>query len=331
MAHMIDFSNDRANIAYVGDTPWHGLGKRLTPDSSLDVWAQESGLGFKVESAPAVFNLPGKSLFTGKRVLYRADTEAPLGIVDPSYKVVQPVEVLEFFEGLVAKHGVHIETAGSLAGGKRVWALAQLSDDTPIIGHDNVRPYLLMSTSFDGLSSTVAKLTAIRVVCNNTITMAIGGSDGTTGKTERDVSGRAVNTLVRVKHRSMFDSKEVLQSLGVAEDTWSRWVIQTRLLAEKAMDEAAADKFLQALLPNPEKKEAEKVRGSKGYKAIMNLFQGGAIGADLTQGQTAWAMLNAVTEHVDHHTGRSDDSRMRSAWFGDGDALKRKAYSLLAA
>lgn len=330
MAHDLDMSNDRANMAYVGEAPWHGLGQELPQGASLDVWAQNAGLDFKVSRLPACYHMNDKTLFTGKHVLYREDTEAPLGIVDPTYKIVQPKEILWAFEELVAKHGTHIETAGSLAGGKRVWALAQLGDQVNIIGNDAVRPYLLMSTGFDGVA-TVAKRTAIRVVCRNTITMALGWGEGEEGKIEQDVTGRAVNTLVRVKHRSVFDPKKVLMELGIATTAWDKWVIQTRVMAEKAMDEAAADAFLLKLLPNPEKKEADKVRDSKNYKAIMELFNGSAIGADLTQGPTAWAMLNAVTEQVDHHMGRSSNNRMMSAWFGDGEILKRKAYALLAA
>jgi phage/plasmid-like protein (TIGR03299 family) len=96
-------------------------------------------------------------------------------VVSDGYRVVQPAEVMDFFRELVEIGGFELETAGALSDGRRVWALASVGDAAPVVSNDLVKPYLLLGTSYDGTMATVAKFTAIRVVCNNTITAAVGG------------------------------------------------------------------------------------------------------------------------------------------------------------
>jgi phage/plasmid-like protein (TIGR03299 family) len=326
MAHMIDMSNNQANIAYVGDTPWHGLGQKLEPGADLITWRKQAGLDFVVETTPVIYNTSvGQREVDDRRVLFRNDTMAPLGVVSSDYNVVQPEDVLGFFSKLVDVGGFQLETAGSLRGGKRVWALAQVGPEAPILGHDNVRPYLLLGTSFDGSMATIARLTAIRVVCNNTITIAVNqvSQDEEEGRT-------AVTDTVRVVHTSRFDAEEVRRSLGIYMNSWEHWLISTKLMAEKALSGRVADELLVTLLAANEER-AEQVRRSKAYGNIMELFEGRAIGSDLTQGRTQWQMLNSITQYIDHERGSSNDTRMSNAWFGSGEKMKRRAYELLAA
>lgn len=352
MAHMIDETTGKAAIAFVGQAPWHGLGQSLTAGAGIEVWRKEAGLDFSVERSRVLYERPnpdfaddGSSLVApvqqiamkDRDVLYRTDTGAALSVVSKDYRVVQPGEVLDFFGKLAEIGGFDLETAGALSDGKRIWALAKVNDGAPIIGHDNVRPYLLLATSYDGTMATTAKFTAIRVVCNNTITMAVGAYDGQSyaGKQETDTEGRAVNSLVRIPHSKTFNPDQVKLDLGIVASVWDKWLVNTRLMAERELTEAQADQFLFKLLgplqtapknggPMPD------LRGSKGYQRIMQMFDGDLIGADLAGKHNRWAMLNAVTEHVDHERGRSDDTRLHSAWFGAGEGIKNAAYRLLA-
>ena len=244
---------------------------------------------------------------------------------------MQPAEVLEFFGELAKIGGFDLETAGSLSDGKRIWALAKVNDGAPVIGHDVVRPYVLLATSYDGTMATTAKMTAIRVVCNNTLTLSAGV--GQTAKAEEDTEGRAVSSLIRIPHTQKFDPEEVRRGLGIAANAFDRWLINTRIMAETEVNDEQADKFVFSLLSHGARKGADgklkDVRESRAYKRIMALFNGEAIGSDLTQGKTAWALTNAVTEFVDHERGRTPDTRMSGAWFGTGDALKTKAYNAM--
>lgn len=350
MAHMIDTSTGTAAIAYVGDTPWHNLGQKLTAGAAIDVWRKEAGLDYNVVRAPVQFErinfaqmdasegitIPTEMMTMPERhVLYRSDTGAPLSVVSKDYKVVQPGEVLDFFGKLAEIGGFELETAGALSDGKRIWALARVNDGAPIIGQDMVRPYVLLATSYDGTMATTAKFTAIRVVCNNTITMAVGSGDYAEGKLESDTEGKAVSSLVRIPHSKTFNPDTVRLELGIVANVWEKWLVNTRIMAERGMSESQADLFafnlLSSFQPAPRNdKQLPDVRKSKGYERIMSMFNGDLIGDDLTDGMNRWRMLNAVTEWVDHERGKTDDTRITSAWFGAGEGIKSRAYTMLS-
>ena len=317
MAHMIDTTTGRAAIAYAGQTPWHNLGQQLTPGASIETWTREAGLAYTVLESPVLYKTEAASapeVFKGRKVLHRSDTGGALAVVSDGYHVVQPAEVMGFFEKLVEIGGFQLETAGVLSHGKRVWGLARVNDGAEILGGDVVRPYVLLGTSYDGTMATVAKFTSVRVVCHNTITAALGSGES-----------------VRVLHSERFDADRVRQDLGIVADAWDRFLIQSRQLAGEPLSATDADMFVRSLL-EPYKSPGVPVSESRAYRRILELFNGKAIGSDIPGVTgTRWGMLNAVTELVDHERGRSDNTRIESAWFGTGAALKNRALELLAA
>ncbi|NML17046.1 DUF932 domain-containing protein [Azohydromonas caseinilytica] len=339
MAHLIDTTTGRAAIAFVGEAPWHKLGQRLTAGADLETWHREAGLAYSVERTPVLFQrahagaADRNEAMEGRDVLYRSDTGAALSVVSGGYQVVQPGEVLDFFGKLAEAGGFVLETAGALSHGKRVWGLARVNDGAPVVGQDTVRPYLLLATSYDGTMATTAKFTAIRVVCNNTLTMAAGSETGV--QSEQDTTEGPVVQCVRVPHMKKFDAGAVRQQLGIVLTAWDRWLVQARLLAQVDVTEAQADKFAADLLLSvqaaPKGRPLSDVRASRSYKRLMDLFGGAQIGADLCGTRSAWALLNAVTDYVDHERGRSDDTRMTSAWFGAGEGLKLRAWEAVRA
>ena len=341
MAHMIDETTGRAAIAYAGQTPWHGLGQALTPGASIETWTREAGLGYDVLESPVQYKAtvhglaglggPVTKTWDARKVLHRSDTGAPLAVVSNAYNVVQPGQVMDFFRELVDLGGFQLETAGALSDGRRVWALASVGDAAPVVERDLVKPYLLLGTSYDGTMATVAKFTAIRVVCNNTITAAVGGySGGRVIKGEGEKNLGYLKSAVRVLHSERFDAEAVRLQLGIVANAWEGFLVQSRQLAGASMDQDQADAFVAELL-RPYHSSARPVNESKAYVRIMQLFNGQAIGSDLPGvAGTRWAMLNAVTELVDHERGRSNNTRMESAWFGTGAALKARAVDLLA-
>lgn len=319
MAHMIDTTTGTAAMAFAGQTPWHGLGQALTPDASIETWTNEAGLNYTVKESPVLFQTDAATMpeeFKGRKVLHRSDTGAALAVVSDGYRVVQPSDVMGFFGKLVELGGFQMETAGVLSYGRRVWALAKVNEGADIVEGDTVRPYVLLGTSYDGTMATVAKFTSIRVVCNNTITAALGRENAGT---------------VRVLHSERFDPDAVRLELGIVGDNWERFLIQSRKLSGETMGQLEADTFVSALL-QPYHTSKMELNQTRGYKRIMELFNGQAIGADIPGvAGTRWAMLNAVTELVDHERGRSNNTRIESAWFGTGAALKNRALELLSA
>lgn len=322
MAHMIDMSNNRANIAYVGVTPWHGLGQALTPGADLETWRREAGLSWEARRKPVQWrDAAGVHTWDARHVLFRSDTEAPLSIVSDGYNVVQPSQVLNFFGRLAEIGGFTLETAGVLSGGARIWALASVGDGAPVVKKDLVKPYVLLATSFDGSMATVARFTTIRVVCHNTLSATVG-----TGPTGKHAEAGA---QIKIWHSERFDPDAVRQQLGIFKDQWERFQILAGMLAAKPFSDAQADQFFVDLI-RPHVSEERDVRETAGYRKMLALFQGGAIGAALA-GRTAWGAVNAVTEYVDHQRGRSADTRLNNAWFGGGNEMKQRAAELALA
>lgn len=317
MAHMIDTTTGAAAMAYVGRTPWHGLGAQLQPGASIEEWTAAARLGYTVLESPVLYESPASTELQRwplRKVLHRSDTGAPLAVVSDGYRVVQPAEVMDFFRRLGELGGFELETAGALSDGRRVWALARVSDGADVVDGDTVRPYLLFGTSYDGTMATVAKFTDIRVVCNNTVVRALGEGNGS----------------VRVLHSERFDADEVRLQLGIVASSWERFLVQSRALARVPMSGTEADEFVKALL-EPYHSGRLEIQDTRAYKRVLQLFNGAAIGADIPGvAGTRWAMLNAVTQLVDHERGRSDSTRLESAWFGTGAAMKQRAVDLLA-
>ena len=140
-----------------------------------------------------------------------------------------------------------------------------------------------------------------------------------------------LKSAVRVLHSERFDPEAVRLQLGIVASAWESFLVQSRRLADAPMVGDQVDDFLAELLA-PYHTSAKPLQESKAYRRVLELFNGRAIGSDLPGvAGTRWAMLNAVTELVDHERGRSNNTRMESAWFGAGAALKARAAELLAA
>lgn len=329
MAHQIDMSNARANIAYVGEIPWHGLGNELTRGAAIEVWKKEAGMSHNVESAPVMFEIPGAkkvpasmSKFDNRRVLYRSDTKAPLSVVSDSYKVVQPGEILEFFRDLVAVDSMQLETAGCLFGGTRYWALANTGREEDVIGNDRVKGMLLLTTSCDGTLATTAKFTSVRVVCNNTLRISLHD--------EKEDESRPT---IRVGHNSVFDPNKIKLALGLIDGGWNNFITDIRQMAHTKMSDVAAKKFFADIMLTKDqaeifmKQEELHARVQAKLDTMFAMYKGDGMGSQQVTG-TLWGALNTVTEYADHRIGKLSDNMLWNSWFGFGENLKNKAFDL---
>lgn len=347
MAHELTIrANGRADMAYVGETPWHGLGQEVTKGASIGVWRRESGLDWEAKEATVHF-IPdrpagGSALqdrgchlaMPERKVIYRSDTQRPIGDVSSKYKLVQPGEMLEFFRDLTESGGWHIHTAGSLRGGAKIWAMASSEELSGRVGKsDRVLGNLLLATSMDGSMRTTAKLTAVRVVCANTLALALNpGLD---------------EPSVTVSHRSSFNADEVKRSLGVSVPAFEAFMAQAQALSETGIGLDEARGVLRDLFGQPKATasgaDAEfhgmmaqfgvssgPLREQRSVDRAMDLFSGAGLGSSLPgSAGTRWGLLNAVTQHIDYERGWTADTRMDSAWFGKGDEIKRAALRIL--
>lgn len=339
MAHQLE------QMAYVGETPWHGLGNQLTPDQPIEVWAQQAGMDWRIESSNVSYmaqNEKGQSIimpFEEQRVLYRSDTHAPLSVVSQRFQEVQPSSILEFYRDLTEQSGFELETAGVLKGGKKFWALAKTGQTAALKGKDVSNGYILLATACDGTLATTAQFTSIRVVCNNTLAIALKGQNSA--------------GVVKVPHSTRFDAEKVKQQLGVSVRTWDEHMYEMKQLSQRKVtqqeaaayfdavfnntnlsiaeqDESIIQFYRNAAMPNQiisSRSDSKTEPNGRAMSKVMTMFNGQGRGAELSSAKdTAYGLLCAITEFCDHERrAMSIDHRLDSAWFGTGAAIKQRA------
>jgi len=305
MTHLI------SNMAYTNAPPWHGLGNRLTEKQPIEVWAQQAGMDWKIRQSPVYFHSQEKTsvLYPDHKVLFRSDTEEALSVVSSRYQVVQPREILEFYRDLTEAGGFELETAGVLKGGRKVWALAKTNQSAAIKRTDVVNGYLLLATACDGTLATTAQFTSVRVVCNNTLAVALTNGTGS----------------IKVPHSTAFNAETVKKQLNISVSSWDRFIYRMKTLSERKVTHQEAEYFIRRLF-NEIASSPNTVNG-RAMKKVMELYSGGGRGAELSSAKgTVFGLLNAVTEFVDHERrARNQDNRLDSAWFGAGAILKQKS------
>lgn len=330
--HMIENSKTtgKAEMAYAGETPWHGLGQALTPGAPLEQWEVEAGFNWEARLARVQYEAAltdpngvhhSKMMDTEHKIIYRSDTGANLGHVSGRYKVVQPHDIIEFWRDLTEKFGFQLETAGLLQGGRRIWALANTKNATQLKGKDENLLYLLLATSFDGTMATQARLTNVRVVCHNTLSFATS-------------SGRA---SVVIPHHSEFNAEKIKAELQIGE-SWQAFQEHAKAMQAKKMTEKETTRFLfDVYYGLKTDKDVGKFREEMGPKLVENFLERmqnalfNSPGAALASAKgTLWGVLNAVTYDIDHVLpSRGEGNRLNKALFGKGSTIKENAWNRL--
>lgn len=325
MAHALtERADGKVEFAYLESEGkgWHGLGQGVADRASIEAWTAAAGMDWQIRRAVPQYQPTDDSAVLrnvdGTHVLYRSDNGDALGLVSERYQVVQPGEVLEFFRKLVQAGGLELSAAGTILGGRRFWATAKIGDACPVGVRDKIGGYLLLSTSADGSIATEARLTSIRVVCQNTLRMA--RADG--------------KPAVRVSHRSVFNAEAVQREMGLNHAAWDAFKANIVRLANKPVDAQLAEEVTASVLAdNDSQAVKDKARETAAFKKILALFNGEGKGATLEGSHgTAWGLVNAFTEFADWHVrARSEENRFVSAQWGPGADLKDRALETLLA
>ncbi len=190
-----------------------------------------------------------------------------------------------------------------------MWALAKTNQSAAIKRTDVVNGYLLLATACDGTLATTAQFTSVRVVCNNTLAVALTNGTG----------------AIKVPHSTTFNAETVKKQLDISVSSWDRFIYRMKTLSERKVTNQEAESFIRRLF-NEIASTPNTVNG-RAMKKVMELYNGGGRGAELSSAKgTVFGLLNAVTEFVDHERrARSQDHRLDSAWFGAGAILKQKS------
>jgi len=233
----------------------------------------------------------------------------------------------------IKQSGFELETAGILKGGKKFWALAKTGQSTALKGKDVSNGYILLATACDGTLATTAQFTSIRVVCNNTLAIALKGQDANRG-------------VVKVPHSTKFDADKIKQQLGISVRAWDEHMYQMKQLSQRKVTQQEAAAYFDAVFNNTSLSQTEQDEGiiqfyrnvanqadanktepnGRAMSKVMTMFNGHGRGAELSSAKdTAYGLLCAITEHCDHERrAMSQDHRLDSAWFGAGAALKQR-------
>jgi phage/plasmid-like protein (TIGR03299 family) len=328
VAHDLNIENGKASMMYVGKEPWHGLGTKLDGPATAGQAIVAAKLDWEVEKQP-LFAVGVNSRGTGSVALAIQDKFAVvrrdkwgdrncpvLGIVGAEYTPLQNWEAFSFFDAIVDQEAAIYHTAGALGQGERVWILAKLPSDIRDVGDDIANKFLLLSNSHDGNSSVQIKFTPIRVVCQNTFTMAL--SQGPT---------------IRVAHTR--DLRERLKfaekALGLIKGRFDEIENSFQAMAKVKMNQERMREYFNLVLPNSRAPEDEqgRNRAEQDRAAAEHYYRNGWGNRMKGVSETLWAAYNGVTEYIDHRQSKQTrDRRLNSIWFGDGYLVKARAFKV---
>jgi phage/plasmid-like protein (TIGR03299 family) len=316
MAHNI-YKN---SMVYAGDVPWHGIGKKLPANATWEDINREGG--FYNVRKEEILTASGVAI-PGKRALVREDTNAPLAVVSDSYHVIQFEDVAKTI--VEAAQGVDaiFHTAGLLGeDGARGWLLAELPRVLRVKGDESeIRPYLLGTAAHDGHHGVVLRNVATRVVCQNTLGVAMGES---------------TKYHVAIHHTKNAGQRldEARRAFGLLLQGMDELEEYANLLAGTPFSERQMKRTIDDLLPLDTEKTEDKQSKQLVEKRdrVLSLYEtGSGVGAGIRG--TAWAAFQAWTEYADHHRVVRDDGngakRLESVWLGRAADMKTDALAAI--
>lgn len=300
---------------YTREKPWHGLGTRVEEAPSSEDALILAGLNWRVSQRP-IMTEDGLEV-PGFKVNLRENDHRILGVVTDRYKVVQNEEAFAFTDGLIGE-GVRYETAGSLQSGKRVWLLARLPDDFVVSG-DAITPYMVFMNSFDGTGAIKVAMTPVRVVCQNTLNLALSTASRTwSTKHTGDISGK------------MDDARNTLIYAGRYMEELAKDI--ERLNKIKLSDRKVYE-YIDALFPLYNDPTDMQLRNLKRMKEEVKTRYFDAPDLAHTE-KSAYRFVNAVSDFATHSKPLRTTANYRENLFArtvDGNAMIDRAYDLVHA
>lgn len=296
MGHMIERKEDGTySHAYAGELPWHGLGKSVPNDLTSEQMMQAAGCDWTVSKQPMYRKYNDEYHVTNMTALTRDSDNKILDYVPETWNENQNKDAFQFFHDYVMAGDLEMHTAGSLKGGQIVWALAKIKNSINIGGKDMIDNYMLFTNPHKFGSAIDVRMTNVRVVCNNTITMALNQQSSQVAKSS---------------HRVTFDPAEVKKTLGIVDMKNTQFKDAMEFLTTKSYKQDKLEEYFGHLFP----KAGDKKELSRNASAIMGIIDNQP-GADLFPG-TWYNALNAVTFFTSHDAARNEDTRVFNQWFG---------------
>lgn len=336
MAHEITETDKFGEVRSTGKKAWHGLGMEIEDGLCVEDAFHTIGLGWETELAPLFARVDEIDPHTGESVSkylpvtercaqLRSDNYDVLGVVSPTYGPIPNMELARFCDNLTgADAAVRCETAGSLRGGKRIFALCKLPKTIEVVSGDILEQYIAVTNGHGGNAPFSVYPTSIRIVCANTLRYS-----------ERDM-GKGVSFQHRGDMRDKL--KQARDVLGLAVAETAEFERQVKALAGLQWSKAQIKAYMNDLyeeifgaIDPTSKGAATRItnRNKLVNHWLLNLDdprQGYAPGS-------AWAAFNAFTQWSEHERGRyraveDSSGRVHSNLFGNSADAKRKAFTL---
>lgn len=302
------------SMFYVRETPWHGLGTRVSeaPDSQRALIV--AGLNWNVVQEPVYTGEDER--IEGYKVNVRDTDRKVLGVVSDRYKIVQNREAFAFTDELLGE-GVRYETAGSLQNGRKVWMLARMPHEY-IISGERISPYMVFFNSHDGSGAIKVALTPIRVVCQNTLNLALS----TAKRSWSMIHTGNIQGKMQEARDTLFLAETYMDHLGKEFEN---------LRKKKLTDKQVLD-FIDLLLPVDELATSQQVKNVKRLQEDMKLRYFEA--PDLKDvGNNAYRFINAVSDFATHSNPLRRSANYKENLFArtvEGNPMIDKAFQMVS-
>lgn len=321
MSHELDISTGQPAVFVTGAPAWHKLGKVVANAITSAQAIELACLNWDVEQweLKAFDRELGKeALVPHKYANVRKDTGMVLGVVSDHYRIFQNKECFDFMDALVADKLAMFETAGALKNGRVVWMLARIPNEYRAGADDAIHPYILLTNSHDGSKALRLFPTTIRVVCQNTLNLAM-----------RNGLGEGIS----IRHRPSLSERvtEARQKLGIIHARFDQFDIELHAMLNKELAGGELEHYFNACTPPITGQRAQMRR-----RKIIQQFQDNFSHATNTLpgvAGTPWAAYNAVSQYFDHqrnfkgaNTLEKADHQLESIWFGSSHQAKQEAY-----
>ena len=299
----------------VREKPWHGLGTIVKEAPTSADAIRLAGLDWSVVQEPIYTNF--NRVVEGYRANVRSSDRKVLGVVSDRYKVVQNVDAFSFTDELLGK-GVRYETAGSLQEGKKVWLLARLPREYIIAG-ERISPYLVFSNTHDGSGSVKVAITPVRVVCNNTLNLALG----TAKRSFSMIHTGNIQDKIQEAKDTLFMAEEYMDCLGV----------EFEQLRRQKITDAQVKEYIELLLPM--EKDPTPIQSKNIIRLREDMMKRYYDAPDLQKvGNNAYRFINAVSDFATHSNPLRRTANYNENLFArtvDGNPIIDKAYQMVKA
>lgn len=297
---------------YTRQAPWHGLGTRVEEAPNSEEALKLSGLDWSVIQQPIMTE--DLTPIPGYKANIRDTDNRVLGVVSDRYRVVQNSEAFAFTDALLGE-GVKYETAGSLQDGRKIWLLAKLPDKYIIEG-EQIEPYLVFSSSHDGSGAIKVAMTPIRVVCQNTLNLALG-------------SAKRIWSTVHVGELAA-KMDEAYSTLQLAEKYMTNLGGEFAKLAKIKLTDSKVMEYIEMLLPMDEQSTEIHRKNIKRIREDLKIRYFDA--PDLAHvGKNAYRFMCAVSDFATHAKPLRETANYREGVFAktiEGNPLIDKAYEM---